>query len=298
MNRYFDGDDQAAGLRRLAADVSFTPRPPTRHANTVAVAGGKGGVGKSTISVNLAASFTKLGANTLAFDGDVGMADLNLLLGVAPSHSLADILDGAAPESVLVRAHGITLLPALNGSLRLANMDPVSRSRVLDTIDELAGRFDRTVIDISAGIGENALAFASAATDVVVVATAEPLSLADAYACLKALRGRVGIERALILPNSVRAAGEAEEIVQRLRALSDRFLGIQLEALPAVPFDPMVRVAATHGVPLVLFRPESPASRALVRVARRIMSDTPRSQPVPANPEPTPAQVASPADDK
>ena len=281
VNPIGSGDDQSAGLRRVSGGGSggggggggeggrVVPLVFRQH-RVLAVTGGKGGVGKSTVALNLAVSWAKRGARTLAFDGDMGMADLNLLLGLAPARSLFDLVQGAPVEDVLVEAHGIHLLPALNGSFALANLDAGSRSVLMDALERLSEKFDTLVVDTPAGIGENAMALAGAVADVVVVATSEPLSLADAYACLKVLATRHGVERAFLLPNSVRSPSEADEVVRRLTALVDRFLGIQIVPLPAIPYDPAVPQAAAAGQPLVLHSPDGPAARALMKAARRI----------------------------
>ena len=262
------GEDQTATLRKLAESVVVALRPPRRR--VVAVTGGKGGVGKSTVAVNLAVSYARRGTRTLALDGDLGMADLNLLLGLAPERSLLDVLNGCPVEDVLVEAHGIHLLPALNGSHHLANLDAAARRKLMEAIDLLGERFEALIVDVPAGIGASAMELAAAAPEIVVVATPEPLSLADAYACLKVLATRHGVTRAFLLPNAVRSPSQADEIVSRLSALVDRFLGIGLSPLPPVPWDPSVGSAAAAGVPVVLHSPDSPASRALLRTARRI----------------------------
>jgi len=236
----------------------------------LAVTGGKGGVGKSSVAVNLACSYAQRGARTIAFDADLGMADLNLLLGIAPEESLLDVLQGRPIEEVLAEAHGIHLLPGLNGSFRLANLGETERHTLLAAIDSLDDRFDTLVVDTGAGINAANVDFAGAAAQIIIVATPEPLSLADAYACLKALSARCGVTRAFVLPNQVRSPSEAEEVYGRLAALVDRFLDVQLTALPAIPYDPALRMASGAGVPLVLHNPDSPAARAFKQVARRI----------------------------
>jgi flagellar biosynthesis protein FlhG len=261
--------DQAETLRRLTRDGSVAALERNRP-RALAVTGGKGGVGKSTIAVNLAVSYASRGSRTLAVDGDLGMADLNLLLGLAPGRSLLDVLDGAPVSEVLVSAHGIDLLPALNGSHRLANLTPAERARLISAIESALPDYDTLVIDIPAGIGETAMTLASSAADVVVVTTPEPLALADAYACMKVLATRYGLRRCFLLPNSVRSPSQAEEIVGRLKVLVDRFLGIEMVPLPAVPRDEGISDAAAAGVPMVLYQPESPASRAIKRAARHL----------------------------
>ena len=261
-------NDQAASLRALTGDnVTSLDRPRRR---VVAVTGGKGGIGKSTLALNLALAWSRRGARTLAVDGDAGMADLNLLLGVAPERSMADILEGTPAEEVLVEAHGVHLLPALNGSQRLANLEPDLRAQLFSEIGRLATKFDTVVIDTPAGITSGAMALAGAAADVIVVANSEPLSLADAYACLKVLSKSEGLKSAYVLPNEVRSPSEADEIFGRLSALVDRFLDMEIAPLPAVPWDPAVSQAAVRGVPLLVEAPDSPASRALRQAARRL----------------------------
>jgi flagellar biosynthesis protein FlhG len=255
-------NQQAAALRDSGAGRAVVADAP----RVVAVTGGKGGVGKSTVALNLAVLRGAQG-RALALDGDLGMADLNLLLGVAPERSLLDLLHGTAVEEILVEAHGIHLLPALNGSFLLANLRGPARAQLLGTLAGLTGRFDHVVIDTAAGIGEIGVALAAAATEVIVVTSAEPLAIADAYACLKVLSVREGVRRALILPNSVSSAAQGDEVYGQLRALSDRFLGMELIPLPSIPTDPMVSAAAATGVPLVRLCPDSPAARALRRVA-------------------------------
>jgi flagellar biosynthesis protein FlhG len=261
-------DDQANTLRRLGSVTPLGLVPPRSRA--IAVTGGKGGVGKSTVAVNLAVAYARAGAKTLLVDADMGMADLNLLLGVAPARSMVDVLYGGDIAAVLLEAHGVHLLPALNGSYALANLGAAGRDALFQSIDGLADRFDTLVIDTPAGIGENAMAFAGAAADVLVVATPEPLSLADAYACLKVLHTRAGLQRAFVVPNEVRSPSEAEEVVLRLASLADRFLGIKLVALPPVPYDPITPNAAASGVPLVIAAPDCPAARAIKQVGRRL----------------------------
>ncbi|HTE54151.1 MAG TPA: P-loop NTPase [Kofleriaceae bacterium] len=260
--------DQAGQLRRLREQgiASISPRRP----RAIAVTGGKGGIGKSAIAVNLAVSYAGLGARTLLVDGDLGMADLNLLLGVAPERSALDVLQGMPVGEALVEVHGLHLLPALNGSFQLENMDAEARARLLDAIDGLATRFDTLVVDIGAGIGRNQVEMTGASPTVVVVATPEPLALADAYACIKVLSRKHQRRRAYILPNRVRNQDEADEVVSRLNSLVHRFLDFTLTPLPAIPYDTMVSEAAAEGLPVVLSRPDSPASRAIRLAARRL----------------------------
>lgn len=261
MNR-----DQAHSLRVAKNDNLYSwPRPAGR---TLSISGGKGGVGKSAIAVNLAVAFGARGAKTLLVDGDLGMADLNLLLGLAPQHSVLDLLKGSAAEDVLVTTHGVQLLPGLNGSSQLANLSVEARGELVASIQKIASTFEQVVIDTAAGISATTMSLAAAATDVVVVATTEPLSLADAYSAIKSLSHQHRVERVFLVPNSVKNKAEADQICEQLKSLVARFLDVELVTLPYVPFDPQISLAGASGTPIVLSHPDSPASRALLRISR------------------------------
>src|SRR5689334_16691404 len=159
--------DQAHTLRVIRG--GRTTNQPEIRRRAIAVSGGKGGVGKSTVALNLAIAYAQAGMRTLMVDTDLGMADLNLLLGVAPEASLLDVLGGTPVEDVLVEAHGIHLLPALNGSYLLSTVGPAAQQRILETVASLASTFDTLVVDVAAGIGQYQTTFAGATADVIVV---------------------------------------------------------------------------------------------------------------------------------
>ncbi len=236
----------------------------------IAVSGGKGGVGKSTIALNLAIACAQGGERTLMVDTDLGMADLNLLLGVAPEKSLLDALGGTPLEEVLISAHGIELLPALNGSYLLATIGSSTQRRLLELVSSLSGRFDTLVVDVAAGIGQAQTTFAGATTDALVVVNPEPLSMADAYATLKVLSIEQQVKHAFVVPNRVTSRAQAEELTARLSVLVNRFLDLEITTLPPIPADPMVGEAAQFGVPLIVHAPDAPAARAIRQLARAL----------------------------
>lgn len=262
--------DQAATLRVINGSKSSTP--PRR---AISVSGGKGGVGKSTVALNLAITYSQMGARTLMVDTDLGMADLNLLLGVAPDKSMLDALSGTPLDEVLVEAHGIHLLPALNGSYLLSTIGPTAQRRMIDMINSLSERFDTLVVDIGAGIGQVQTTFAGATTDAIVVVNPEPLSMADAYACLKTLATQQDVRHAYVLPNRVTSRAQANELTARLGALVARFLDLEITALPPIPADPHVGEAAQYGVPLMIHAPDAPAARAIRQLTRVLSTLSP-----------------------
>jgi flagellar biosynthesis protein FlhG len=263
--------DQAATLRVLRGGK--TDAPPTRR--SISVTGGKGGVGKSTLALNLAIAYAQGGASTLMVDTDLGMADLNLLLGVAPERSLLDALGGTPIEDILVSAHGVQLLPALNGSYLLSTIGPAAQRRILEMVESLASRFETLVVDVAAGIGQTQTTFAGATSDTVVVVNPEPLSMADAYACLKVLATEQKLRHAFVVPNRVTSRAQADELTARLGALVARFLDLEITALPPIPADPTVIEAAQIGVPLMVHAPDAPAARAIRQLTRALATLAP-----------------------
>ncbi len=260
---------------RLVPGLSRDQDPPRK---SIAITGGKGGVGKSTVAINLATALAQQRSRTLLVDSDLGMADLNLLLGVAPDKSLLDALAGAPLEEVLVEVHGLHLMPALNGSYLLATLGPSGQGRILNLITQVMERFDSLVIDVAAGIGVAQTTFGSAASDAIVVVNPEPLSMADAYACIKVLNIERRLEHVYVLPNRVSSRYEADDLVQSLGALVRRFLDIQITALPPIPADSAVGESARVGIPLLAYRPDSPAARAFRQVERALSKqNVPRS---------------------
>lgn len=258
-----------------------TRQPAPVGSRAISIAGGKGGVGKSTIALNLALAYAQQGGRTLLVDTDLGMADLNLLLGVAPNRTILDALGGVPLDEVLIAAHGLHLLPALNGSYLLSTIGPGAQQKLLELIASLRDRFDSLVVDVAAGIGQVQTCFAGATAETIVVVNPEPLSMADAYACLKVLATEQKLKHAYIVPNRVVSNAQADELTARLGALVNRFLDLEITALPPIPSDPCVQQAATIGVPLMVHAPESPAARAIVKLTRAIASVAPQTTPQP-----------------
>ena len=267
--------DQAHTLRVIRGGRGEPPTTRTPVRRAIAVSGGKGGIGKSTLALNLAIAYAQLGNRTLLVDTDLGMADLNLLLGVAPERSLLDALGGVPLEDILVSVHGLQLLPALTGSYALSTIGGPAQRRILELVAMLADRFDSLVIDVAAGIGQMQTTFASSTADAIVVVNPEPLSMADAYACLKVLSTEQNVKHAFVVPNRVQSRTQADELTARLQTLVDRFLDLDLTALPPIPADPAVAESAQIGVPLLVHKPDAPAARAIRQLTRSLASFAP-----------------------
>lgn len=256
--------------------TATAPIAPT----VIAVTSGKGGVGKTNISVNLAVALGARGARVLAIDADLGLANMDIVMGLAPTYTTAELVRGDADiEDVLVRGpQNVWLLPGASGQYDLANLSDVHRRELFAAVDTLEDRFDVVVVDTGAGVGSNSIGFASAAKDIVVVVTPEPTSVADAYGMLKVLCTRCGVRRVKVLTNLVSGAKEGEQVFRRLANLSGRFLSIGLEHIGSVPRDPAVGRAVMRGEPVLCAYPKAPASTAIEDVAQRLIDSEDRDE--------------------
>lgn len=260
---------QAAGIQQLR-EARVIPLHIHRR-RFLAVTGVKGGIGKSTLSVNLAYAFARQNSKVALVDGDMGLADLNLMLGVAPERSLADLAQGACVTDCLAEVHGMNLLPGLNGSYDLANLDSSAHGRIMEGIIELTQSFETVILDAPAGIERNAIEMTCQAEDIIVVVTPQPTAIADAYGCNKVLHTRHDVDRVYLLVNEVRSMAQGHEVVDQMMALAARFLpNLEVVPLPFVPHDMTLPHFAALGMPAVLAAPDAPASRAITKVARAL----------------------------
>jgi|LNFM01.1.fsa_nt_gb flagellar biosynthesis protein FlhG len=243
----------------------LTPIGPT----VIAVTSGKGGVGKTNISANLAIALGQRGARVLAIDADLGLANMDIIMGLAPTYTTADVVSGEVPiEDVIIPgAPNVWLLPGASGQHDLANLSDTGRRNLFTAVDGLDDRFDAIVVDTGAGIGSNAIGFAAAAKDIILVVTPEPTSVADAYGMLKVLCTRCAVRRVHVLANMVAGPADGEQVFRRLVALADRFLNIGLDYLGAIPRDGAISRSVMRGEPVLTAYPRSPASLAILDAA-------------------------------
>ena len=266
-------DQGVARVVRADSDRPFRlGRGHRGHTHTIAVTSGKGGVGKTQISANLAVSMAQQGRRVLLVDADLGLASLDLALGVRPSADLMHVLRGEAElEEILVEGVcGVMLLPACPGRYEMANLGIAARERVLNMVDELATGFDVMIIDTAAGIGSNAVAFASSADEVLLVATPDPTSLRDAYATAKVLNRRSGVDHIHVVANQVESELDGLSVFERLDGIVRQFLSLRMSYLGCVPRDETVVRAVASGEPYVVGAPGSAAAEATERLVRRL----------------------------
>lgn len=266
-------DDQAAGLRALSASPRvYRLRRPHGGPHVVAVTSGKGGVGKTQIAANLAVGLAMEGKRVMLLDADLGLASLDLALGLSPAWSLLSVLRGdrSVREILVDGPCGVSLVPACPGRYDMANLSTAQREHLFGLVQEAAADYDTLIIDTGAGIGSNAVGFASYADDVLLVTTPDPTALRDAYAMAKVLHRRSGLDRVYVVANQVESERGGAELHERMRHIVSQFLSLELGYLGSVPMDPAVRESSTLGKPYVLRAPASLAARSTTNLVRRL----------------------------
>ncbi len=251
---------QAMGLRRLSA-----PEP----VRVVAVTGGKGGVGKTNVSVNLSIALSKMGRRVLLMDTDLGLGNADVLLGLRPKLNLSHVLNGEATlEEVVVQTPGgVSLLPASSGGRGMADVVSGSHAGLIRAFSEFVHGLDVLVIDTAAGISAGVLAYSKASQEIIVVVCDEPASITDAYALIKTLHRDHGCHRFRILGSMVQSAAEGRDLFMKLVRVTDQFLDVTLDYMGFVPYDDFVRCSIRRQRAVVDAYPRSKAALAFRKIA-------------------------------
>ncbi len=278
-------NEQAAGL----SDAAAGERPARLPVPFVLVSGGKGGVGKTTLTANLGIELRRAGRRVLLVDFDLGLANLNVLLRLSVRRSVEDLLAGDARLSdCIVRGPlGVELLPAGSGNAAMGRPDRARRARLFDALAAASADYDLVLGDAAAGIGADGLAFALAAHRVLAVTTGEPAALTDAYGLVKALHAWA-VEHAVDVPtpelvvNLAAGADDAESTAAKLRAVCERFLARAPQLAGWLPRCQAVAQSAFTQRPFVLAAPDALSSRQVARLARRVLRLAPPA-PAPAS---------------
>jgi flagellar biosynthesis protein FlhG len=258
--------DQATTLREM---VEGSPRQGTPLVQVIAVTSGKGGVGKTNVVANLALSLSLVGKRVLVLDADLGLGNLDVLLGLVPRYTLEHVLSGEKrlSEIIVPGPGGMMILPASSGMQDLTNLTHDQQLLLQEELEHVSTEVDVLLIDTGAGISSNVLFFAVAAQEILVVASPEPTSITDAYALMKVLSHRFSERHFRLLVNMAKSQREAREVYRKIGMAADRFLDISIDYVGYIPADDHVPMAVCKQRPVVDAFPHSPASQGFHRLA-------------------------------
>lgn len=268
--------DQAEELRRLAGaevgqDAATVP-PLAQRTRVLAVTSGKGGVGKTNVSVNLSYALMELGHSVLILDADLGLANVDVLLGTTPPLHLGHLLNGERTFEDLIYTgpRGLQLIAGGSGLGELTAATPPALQRFVGSLRRLNGRVDYMIVDTGAGIGPAVLALLLAADEILLVTTPEPTAITDAYAVVKTIVRRQPGARISLIVNQAQSRAEAAQVAERLTRAVVGFLGFPIDFLGHLPHDPAVARSVRAQSPFFLEHPISPAAAALRDLARQL----------------------------
>ncbi|MGB5305838.1 MAG: MinD/ParA family protein [Gammaproteobacteria bacterium] len=254
--------DQAAGLRRMVQ-----PHP----VKVVAVTGGKGGVGKTSVSINLATALAQHGKAVMLMDADLGLANVDVLLGLTSRYNLSHVITGESTlaDIIVEGPAGVKIIPAASGKHNMINLTAAEHSGLIHAFGELDHGVDVLLVDTAAGISDSVITFTRAAHEVVVVVCDEPASVTDAYALIKILNRDNGVERFHVLANMTTSAYEGQALFKKLSRVAQRFLDVTLNFMGAIPHDEYLRKAIQRQQTVMEAFPRSRSAVAFRKLAEK-----------------------------
>jgi len=254
----------------------------SRPVKVIAVTGGKGGVGKTNVSVNMSLALGEMGQRVVLMDADLGLANVDVLLGIKANKNISDVLSGECglKELLVDVGENVRIVPAASGTQEMTSLSVHEHSELIHAFSEIGDDLDVLVIDTAAGISDAVVSFVKAAQDVVVVVCDEPTSITDAYALMKLLNRDYNMTRFRVLANMVRSEQEGRNMYNKLLTVADRFLDVTLQYLGSIPYDESVRKSVQRQRPVLKAFPSSKAALAYKQLATKVdhwpVSSSPR----------------------
>lgn len=270
-------EDQAEQLRELmrakknaAPTAAQGERKKTR---IITVASGKGGVGKTNVSVNMALAYARLGKRVIVMDADLGLANVNVMLNMIPKFNLYHVIrkQKTMKEIILDTEYGIQIVAGASGFSKIANLTEDERQNFIDELDTLSNA-DIIIIDTSAGVSNNVLAFVAAADDAVIVTTPEPTAITDAYGIIKIIATEIdNLNMGLkLVVNRVKSVAEAKRVADRMINIAGQFLNLKVDYLGFIYDDPAVPQAVLRQKPFMVLDPKSKAAQCVQHIVGRM----------------------------
>jgi len=247
----------------------------------IAVTGGKGGVGKTTVAVNLSLALAKMGRRVVLLDADLGLANIDILLGLTPRYTLADVLEGRCElsEALMPGPGGIRVAPASSGLQNMTHLEPAQYRALIQAFSDIGDKLDVLIIDTAAGIGGSVINFIRASQEVLVVVCDEPTSISGAYGLIKLLNLNYGLQRFRVLANMTGSPAEGRNLFAKLEKITEMFLDVSLQYVGAVPNDESAHKAVQKGRAVFEAFPRSKCAQAFQALAHNV-----DSWPLPTHP--------------
>lgn len=238
----------------------------------IAVTSGKGGVGKTTVAVNLSVALAKLGRRVVLLDADLGLASIDSLLGLSPKYTLADVIEGRCELSdiLVLGPRGIRIAPGASGIEGMSHLSPAQHSGLIHAFSNIADSLDVLVIDTAPGINDSVLSFLRAAQEIMVVVCNEPASITDAYALIKLLHRNYGLSHFRVLANMELSHHDGRDLFYKLTKITDQFLNVTLRYAGAVPYDESVRKSVQMRRAVYESFPRSRVTKAFQKLALQV----------------------------
>ena len=269
--------DQAEKLREIMRNKTPSSRPEDslqhKASRIISVSSGKGGVGKTNIAINLALAYAKLGKKVIVLDADLGLANVNVVLGVIPRYNLYHLIrqQKKMRDILLDTPYGIQIVSGASGFSKIANLSEEERRGFIEELNELSSA-DVIIIDTSAGVSNNVLTFVAASDDVIIVTTPEPTAITDAYGIVKIIATEIdNLDLGLkLVVNRVKSVTEGRKVAERVINIAGQFLNIKLDYLGFVYEDILVQHAVIKQRPFLTLDPKSKASICIDHLVRRL----------------------------
>ncbi len=248
-----------------------------RPLQVISVTGGKGGIGKTNMAINIAISLAKQNQRVMLFDADLGLANVDVLLGLKAKKNIHHVLAGECSlrDICIEGPHGISIVPSASGIQKMAEIGAHETQALIQAFSELTDEIDTLIIDTAAGISNQVLHFAYASQEVIVVVCNEPAAIADAYALIKLLNTEYRVDRFWLLSNMVRSHEEGQSIYAKMQHMTTRFLNLNLHFLGEIPFDDHLYLAVKHRKAVVDEFPGSKSAKAIVGISNTISNWVP-----------------------